>query len=141
MTQVTETDLLRLTGASHTDIVNWIGRLDLATKYEKGQGRARQFSRDNALEIALMTRFIKVDHITAAAAAERVKKIFKKLKRDKPYGWVTFINDPRFFPQDIVIADKPPSEEFLRKHKFCHVINIGEIKERVDELFEKKEPT
>ena len=137
MKTITEPDLVRLSGASHTDILNWRGRLELATKYEKTvSGRARQFSRENALEIRLMNRLIK-NGMAPAAAAKVINEFFAQLKAKKPLGWAIFILDERF-PVNMMCSDEPPSEELLRKLGDCYVVNVAEHKNMVDAFFDQE---
>ena len=82
-TTITEADVLRLTGAAHTDILNWMGRLPLNTKYAKTTaGRARPFSKDNTLEIMLMTRLIKKRHVTGRSGRAR-RQVVQRTKGQK----------------------------------------------------------
>lgn len=136
MTTITLNQLAGLSGVSTLDIQNWMLRLPLNTKYTKTTpGVARPFSRDNALEILLMSRLIK-NGMAPAAAAERVAKVFKELKRRKPFGWAIFINDERF-PVDFMVSDKPPSQELLRS-LVCTVVNVAELTDHVDAFFAKE---
>jgi hypothetical protein len=137
MKQVTRTQLAALSGVSTLDIQNWMMRLPLSTKYANTtSGVARQFSRDNALEILLMSRLIK-NGMAPAAAAERLAKLFKELKQKKPHGWALFINDERF-PVDFMVSDEPPSAKLLAKLSGCVVVNVAQLADHVDAFFERE---
>jgi hypothetical protein len=65
----TAAEILTVVRASQRDIENWIARLDLSTEFEETvRGRARLFSRENALELAFIAALVRGGAIPSKAA-------------------------------------------------------------------------
>jgi MerR HTH family regulatory protein len=138
MKTLTQTELLALTGAAKRDVENWMGRLPLVTKYEETiMGRARNFSRDNALEIALIDRLVKTG-MSPAAAAKCVARLFKDIKAKKPHGFATFFTGGNM-PIDYIVDDKPPPAAMLKLVKGAVMVNVAQLETEIDEFFEDDE--
>ncbi|HEX2492670.1 MAG TPA: MerR family transcriptional regulator, partial [Steroidobacter sp.] len=100
---ITQAELSAVSGATTRDIENWMVRLPLRTKFKRTvQGRARDFTRDNAVEIAMVAALVR-SGFTPAAAAERVSVLLKMWERGEAVGWTLFVND------DVLVLDDPPT--------------------------------
>jgi hypothetical protein len=142
--RISTAELIGITGASARDIDNWLWRLPLATKYDqKGRGRARGFSRDNALEIALVAALVKL-RIQASDAASQMEVLFSNWQDCKPkeLEWTIFfwggsplhsISDdkPPFKNKDLMVALSDLTEE----GETFTILHTGNIIRRVDNLF------
>src|SRR5687768_7355213 len=77
--------VLDITGASQRDIENWIGRLQLATKFQQvGRGRQRFYSRANVLELSLVAALV-ASNIPPAVAAAYAESFLRRLQ-DRNFG-------------------------------------------------------
>jgi hypothetical protein len=132
MKKVNQAQLLEFTGASQRNVENWMSRLALATKYEPTvQGRARGFSKDNVVEIALMNKLVRRGY-APAKAVEYIAKLFKDIRAKKPHGWLIIFGEN--FPIDYMVTDKQPSQEFINFDD-VHVINVAKLEADVDDFF------
>jgi hypothetical protein len=129
MSELTAADLQAITGASGDNLESWIARLSLSTAYEETvAGRARKFSRDNAVELGVIANLVKQGQ-KPAAAAEIAADLLKHLKTKKPKGWLTIFFDSGHF----VISDEPPGPTTLT----CVSVNIGQLQREIDEYLVK----
>src|SRR5665213_686073 len=63
--------VIEITGASARDIDNWLNRFELKSKFAaSAQGRARVFSRENVIELAVIAELVR------HGAAPRVAVLF-----------------------------------------------------------------
>jgi hypothetical protein len=133
-TKVTLAQLATLSGTSILDIQNWLKRLPLTTRYvPTTQGKAQGFTRDNAMEILLLSRMVR-NRMPPAAAVEYIAKLFKEIRARKPHGWAIFFTGGNM-PIDYMVTDKPPSAEFLSAIDGAFVINVAKLETDVDEFF------
>ena len=134
MTKITMAQLSELSGAPEVDLHNWIARLPLATKYERaktGPARAGRFSRENALELTMISRLIKDTDMPPSAAAARVRGLLNQLKQKKPGGYVLF------FGGNVLCSDSPPSDRLLRTLNAAGVVvNVGQLSDEIEEFFD-----
>src|SRR5262245_47100852 len=127
MQELTAADLQAITGASGDNIESWIARLSLTTQYEPTvQGKARKFSRDNAVELGVIANLVK-QGMKPAAAAEIAAQLFKTLTTKKPKGFLTILPGGNY-----IIDDKPPSATLL-KYVSAVVVNVRQLEHEIDE--------
>jgi hypothetical protein len=100
-------------------------------------GRARAFSKENALEIAILSILMQ-GGMKPQVAAEYVAKLFKEIKAKKPHGWAVFFTGGNM-PVDYIVSDKPPGPTILSRVKGVHVVNVAKLETEIDEFFEDKE--
>jgi hypothetical protein len=129
-----------LTGASPRVIENWVGRLELRTHYQETiRGRARLYSRENALELALIAAFAAagVPPSTAVAYAEsHVRDVRSPYGRRLP-RWVLFAGrDPRYAKGVKSIDAALASMDVTGRPPVYAAIDVEEILRRVDEAFQ-----
>jgi hypothetical protein len=133
MSELTAADLQAITGASGDNIESWIARLSLSTEYEATvQGKARKFSRDNALELGVIASLVKQGqkpHYAAKIAAE----LLDRMKTKKPKGWLTIFLDSGHY----TISDKPPGPT-IQKYISCVCVNMGQLEHEIDEYLNDK---
>ena len=127
MKELTAAALQTITGASGGSIENWIARLSLATSYEETvQGRARRFSKDNAVELGVIANLVK-QGMKPAAAAEVAAKLFEFMKSKKPRGFLTVFPGGNY-----TISDQPPSDTLL-KYVSAVVVNVRQLETEIDQ--------
>jgi hypothetical protein len=138
MKEITQPQLLKLSGASQRDIENWIARLPLKTKYKPTvRGRARVFNRKNAFEITLIARLVR-SGFTASAAADMVAELFREWKRSDGKGWVIFMGGKTPLPPVMPLDAAPNTEvlEALEEGGYVYtIVNVGAIDRRVVDCF------
>jgi hypothetical protein len=125
MPELTARDLQAITGASGDNIETWLARLSLHTQYEQTvPGKARKFSRDNALEIGLIASLVKAG-MKPAEAAKVAAKLFKKMTTEKK-------NFLTVFPGGhVTIDDKPPSAK-LQEYTSAVVVNVRQLEREIE---------
>lgn len=131
MRKLTQGEVLEVTGASQRNIENWMARLSLSTEYEATvQGRARGFSRENAVELALMRQLIE-GGMRPAAAAECLAKLFAEIKAKKPHGWAIFLAGGHYLVSD----ERPKFLDALAGSAV--VVNVAKVEADVDAFLDK----
>jgi hypothetical protein len=136
MTKITLAQLSSLSDRSEVVLQNWLARIPLATKFEKpkpGPVTEGRFTKDNAVEIILLSRMVK-NGIPPAAAAAFIADLFKEIKAKRPHGWAVFFTKGNM-PIDYMVTDKPPSAQFLSTIDGAVVINVAKLETDVDEFF------
>lgn len=130
MSELTAADLQAITGASGDNIESWIARLSLTTQYEPTmQGKARKFSKDNALELGLIGKLVK-QGMKPVAAAEVAVQLLRTMKAKKPKGFLTVLPGGTY-----TISDKPPTATLL-KYASVVVVNVRQLEAEIDEYLE-----
>lgn len=130
-------EILPTVGAERHDVENWLGRLTFSSAFETGTpGRARQFSRDNTIELAAIAAFVRMGWLpnTAVAMAGAVMRMAKVNKvrewavfsTESPNGYATNVIDMDRIARDVAAASEVP---------IVRLVPIGEIVRRVDRLF------
>jgi hypothetical protein len=137
---ITQAEVEQLSGAAPKDIVNWIERLKFATKLANtSQGIARQFSRDNTVEISLIARLVRAG-IPPALASERVQLLFEQWEHELPLRWVLFVCGDKPSAIDVVCLDEPPNAKALdaldEQESVYVLINTARLVDRVDAYFD-----
>src|SRR5262245_11403030 len=128
MLELTLADLQAITGTSENNLERWLERLPLVTAYEETvAGRARKFSRDNAVELGVVANLVK-QGLKPAAAAEIAAKLLKTMKTKKPKGWLTIFLDSGHY----AISEEPPHTT-IQKWISCVCVNIGQLQREIDE--------
>jgi hypothetical protein len=133
--------ILDVVGASSHDIENWIGTLELFSKFQPTvRGRARLYSRDNVLELALLAAFVKAGvrpSLAAAHAAQQLRSVRHSGRVVRE--WTAFaVGNP-----DKAIGVQQLDDEVIKsllkdgRAAAVSILAIGEIKRRVDALFER----
>jgi hypothetical protein len=146
-------ELVAVSGASARDIDNWTARFSLATKYDKGRGRARAFSRENALEIALIAALVKL-RVQASDAASQMEVLFENWEHagptyiDKDLEWTIFLwGEAQHHLHSLSVAKSPfktpgVMEALLRigeeDGSTFTILNTGNIIRRVDNFFKQR---
>jgi hypothetical protein len=126
MSELTAADLQAITGASGDNLESWIARLSLSTAYEETvAGRARKFSKDNAMELGVIAALVK-QGMKPAAAAEIAANLFEIMKTKKPKGFLTVLPGGNY-----TIDDKPPSAALL-KYVSAVVVNVRQLEAEID---------
>jgi MerR HTH family regulatory protein len=119
-------DIQAITGVHEDKLESWIDRLSLSTQYETTvAGRARRFSRDNALELGVIATLVKQGS-KPKHAAEVAAQLFEIMKTKKPRGVLTVFPNGRY-----TISDKPPGPTIM-KYASCVCVNIGQLEREID---------
>jgi hypothetical protein len=130
--------VLSITGATQRDIENWISRLALATVYEQaGRGRARNFSRENVLELAFLAALMDGGVQALPLAAAYAATFLRHVEIGGVPKWFVFAAGD---PSTGFAADTLNDELFGRfslqgRPAVITAINMKEIVARVDEYF------
>lgn len=140
---ITQSEVEKISGASSTDVLNWIMRFKLATRLPKTTpGVARQFGRDNTVELTLIARLIRAG-IKPTVAFERVRLLFEQWEHGVSLSWVLFICGEKPSSIDVVCLDKPPDEkalDALDEGGYVYVlINAARLVDKVDAYFNSKD--
>ena len=123
----TASQITSVTNASVRDIENWVGRLELSTPYQKTTpGRARLYSRRNALEIAFIAAMVRGGASPARAALLSARSLRE---------WYVF---PAGELDRAIEIDKPDLCALAGKFgaTTLSLVRLKEIVRRVDELYE-----
>ncbi|UYO49657.1 hypothetical protein KQX64_03315 [Rhodopseudomonas palustris] len=79
----TVSELTPVIQATHRDVENWVGRLDLATGFDRpGPGRARMFSKENAFELGMLAALVR-----GGAAPSTATLVAAKFAQDAKRNW------------------------------------------------------
>lgn len=107
---------------------SWIARLSLTTQYEPTvRGRARKFSKDNALELGVIAKLVKGHDMKPAYAAKIAAELFDLMKTKKPKGFLTVFPNGTY-----AISDKPPGPTIM-KYASAVCVNITQLQNEIDE--------
>ena len=129
------TNIEELSRGTLSTIHNWVvGRIDLHTKYEKGQGKQRRYYYDNALELAFMVALTKAG--LRASAAIGYSDRFRDLNRqDELRAFFGFADgNPNVGKMDDADSLEQWQHWFPEAVVIC-LIPVKEIRDRVDTYF------
>ena len=133
MSKITIAKLSQVAGTTVVTLNGWLARLDLSTDFEQAKaGPAKQgrFSRENALELALIGRLVREAGMSPSAAAANVKEMLAKWGRAKPDGYVLIVGDK------VTMIDRPPSAGLLSTLGAAGVIvSVRWLSEQIDKAF------
>ena len=141
-------EILPTIGAPASSIENWLmpDRLRLYTSFEgTTRGRARLFSRNNTLELALIAAFIKAGAAASGAAAMaeavlRAETNAAALGRPKNYDvreWWVFAAGDMTKGSELSTINLKKLQPRLKPAwpPVLTIVHVGEIVRRVDKLF------
>jgi hypothetical protein len=134
---VTAQKLADATGVSVRDVENWLGRLTLVTAYHQPTlGQPRIFSRENAVELAMIAALV-ASGMSPAKAAPIAGLIVRQTQNrfDRVSDWLIFSpQDPSRF----VTSDAPDVNGLHKKVGGDAIVCLraGDIVARVLKLFE-----
>ncbi|GEO16001.1 hypothetical protein [Microvirga aerophila] len=136
----TAAEILTVVRASQRDIENWIARLDLSTEFkETVRGRARLFSRENALELAFIATFVRggASPSKAAVYAAHFTSDARRLDWERTMRrWFIFPSgDLTHGRGSNAVGDLSDLEEDLGTETLT-TVNVWKIIKRVNALYE-----
>jgi hypothetical protein len=95
MSKITLAQLSSLAKVPEKDLTNWMQRLDLTTKYQKaktGPATSGRFTRENAIELYLIAKLVRIG-MSPAEAADAVAGLFAHWAYGAKPGLTAFIGD------------------------------------------------
>lgn len=127
--------VVRAISASSRDIENWIGRLELSTKFTApGRGRPRVFTRENAIELGFIAALVRAG-VEPSKANAYARSMLRYLQMDNLHEWLVFragdvqraiaTNTPDFSGALMQLA----TDEAAPTYSF---VQLGEVVRRVD---------
>lgn len=138
-------EFLHVFALNRKDVENWVSRptINLSTTYQKTvSGRAREFSKANVLELALIGSFVAVG-FKASAAAEFTREVIKDHKKNVNggYPYYAFWAPSANFGKHMRKLDPEKLAELIRTspRSAISIVEVASIFERVEELFQNRE--
>ena len=123
-------EILPVVGASRRDLENWIGRLELTTKYDPSTpGRARLFSEANTSELALIAAYVAVGvapRSAVALASADIREIRMRRFRIFTGGAATGVSAEHVTPESI--------EKLLADASGAHAVAIVDRRATLDRV-------
>ena len=132
-------------GLDRRSVENWLARVDLHTDYEPSrQGVARRFSRDNAVELAMVAALSSIGLEVSRAATYAGALLRHRFQDGGAHEYLTFtsldgsqaVASNRAPPLGATIRDLPEGDAIA-----VRVIGQGEILRRVARLYDEPEAT
>ena len=138
-THITASRLLPEIQASVRDLDNWIGRLDLSTKFRAREpGKARLFNRWNAIELGMIAALVR------GGAAPGVAALFARPlveDADRNHQREYFVFAAGDLKQAIGTNSLDSIDEIAAKYpgKTLSLVPVGAIVRAIDKLFDEAE--
>jgi hypothetical protein len=130
----TTAQITPVVGADVNNIDNWIGRLELSTKFEPSRrGRERQFTRENTIELAIVAALVQAG-LKPQSAAAYADMGLRNLRHGGQREWLIF---PAGDATKAFGSDQPDPAALAKKFGAVALsfVHVGEIVRRVEELF------
>jgi len=132
---ITMNELLAIIPATRRDVENWLERMELRTEYEKTvRGRPRNFTKENAIELAALANFVQV-RISPSAAAALAHMVVRNARVGKVREWFIGNSSGGGIAVDSLGDDRFRQAGQDNNDLAFTVVNMGEIVRRVDALF------
>jgi hypothetical protein len=137
----TVTELLPVIEGTSRDVENWVGRLELRTRYaDTVQGKARLYTRPNALELAFLSAFVRIG-IRPRSAVAFAEACLEEHQRGKLPEWFAFRAGD--LHTALPVADSDNLKDLRRDFGRAPValVPVGEIARAVEALYSDQPTT